>query len=162
MISVDKLNFGLKLFAALGCGLMAGVFFAFSTFVMKGLSRLPANEGIAAMQFINASVSNSLFGAAFILTPVICVLTIIFALWRWDKPASIYILIGGMIYLVGSLLVTIVFNIPQNELLALTVPNDSNSANLWNSFLDSWMFWNHVRAAASLAATASFTIALVY
>ena len=33
--------------AALGCGLMAGVFFAFSTFVMKALSRIPQGEGIA-------------------------------------------------------------------------------------------------------------------
>jgi uncharacterized membrane protein len=31
---------------------MAGVFFACSTFVMKALARLPANEGIAAMQSI--------------------------------------------------------------------------------------------------------------
>lgn len=162
MVTIDKLNFGLKFLAILSCGLMAGVFFAFSTFVMKGLSSLPASEAIAAMQFINASVSHSLFGVAFIVTPVICVLTTIFALWQWDKPASIYILIGGMIYLIGSLLVTIVFNIPQNELLALAVPNDANSASIWRNFLDSWMFWNHVRAAAALAATAMFTIALIY
>ncbi len=162
MITVDKLIFVLKLFAALSCGLMAGVFFAFSTFVMKGLSRLPANEGIAAMQFINASVIHSLFGAAFIVTPVICVLTMILALWRWNNSGSIYLFVGGVIYLVGSLLVTIVFNIPQNDVLALAVPNDANSANIWSNFLDSWMFWNHIRAASSLAATAAFTIALVY
>ena len=37
----------------LGCGLNAGVFFAFSTFVMPALKRLPAAQGIAAMQSIN-------------------------------------------------------------------------------------------------------------
>ncbi|MCD6054620.1 MAG: putative integral rane protein [Rubrobacteraceae bacterium] len=34
--------------SALGCGLVAGVFFAFSTFVMAALRRLKPEEGIAA------------------------------------------------------------------------------------------------------------------
>jgi uncharacterized membrane protein len=38
---------------ALGCGLVAGVFFAFSSFVMPALKRLPPAQGIAAMQSIN-------------------------------------------------------------------------------------------------------------
>ena len=41
MATVDHLLFALKLFALLGCGLVAGVFFAFSSFVMNALSRLP-------------------------------------------------------------------------------------------------------------------------
>ena len=35
--------------SALGCGLIAGVFFAFSSFVMKALARLPPVQGIAAI-----------------------------------------------------------------------------------------------------------------
>jgi uncharacterized membrane protein len=34
---------GVHFVAALGCGVMTGVFFAFSTFVMKALARLPAS-----------------------------------------------------------------------------------------------------------------------
>ena len=45
--------FALNLVTALGCGVIAGVFFAFSTFVMCALARLPAAQGIAAMQSIN-------------------------------------------------------------------------------------------------------------
>jgi uncharacterized membrane protein len=37
---------------ALGCGLNAGVFFAFSSFVMKALARLQPAQGIVAMQSI--------------------------------------------------------------------------------------------------------------
>lgn len=44
--------------AALGCGLIAGVFFAFSTFVMKGLARIPTEAGVAAMQSINVTVAD--------------------------------------------------------------------------------------------------------
>lgn len=162
MITAEKLIFVLKLFATLGCGLMAGVFFAFSTFVMKGLSELPASEAIAAMKSINAAVSNSLFGAAFIITPLLCVLIMFVALWRWHSPNSIYLLTGGLIYLISSLLVTMIFNIPLNDVLALVAPNDPNSANLWTGFLDSWIFWNHVRTIASIAAAAIFTIAFVH
>jgi uncharacterized membrane protein len=43
---------------ALGCGLIAGVFFAFSTFVMKALGSLLPAQGIAAMQSINLAVLN--------------------------------------------------------------------------------------------------------
>ena len=39
---------------ALGCGLVAGVFFAFSTFVMKALGKLPPAQGVAAMQSITS------------------------------------------------------------------------------------------------------------
>jgi uncharacterized membrane protein len=39
--------------AAVGAGLTAGVFLAFSTFVMTGLGRAPAAAGVRAMQEIN-------------------------------------------------------------------------------------------------------------
>ena len=48
-------------FATLGCGLMAGLFFTFSNFVMKGLGNLSPVKGIAAMQSINLAVLNPLF-----------------------------------------------------------------------------------------------------
>jgi uncharacterized membrane protein len=66
MGTLDALLFALTLFAALGCGLIAGVFFAFSAFVMKALGRLPPAEGIAAMQSINIAVINPVFLTAFL------------------------------------------------------------------------------------------------
>ena len=65
---IDKLHFTLMLLSALGCGLMAGFFFAFSACVMNALSRLPPAHGIADMQSINVVVINQLFGAAFLGT----------------------------------------------------------------------------------------------
>lgn len=47
MATNDGLLFALKLVSALGCGLIAGVFFAFSSFVMKALGRLAPAEGMA-------------------------------------------------------------------------------------------------------------------
>jgi uncharacterized membrane protein len=42
--------------ALLGAAMIAGVFFAFSSFVMPALARLPAAGGISAMQSINVVV----------------------------------------------------------------------------------------------------------
>jgi tRNA-Thr(GGU) m(6)t(6)A37 methyltransferase TsaA len=42
---MEGVLFALTLAAGLGTGLAAGVFFAFSTFVMKGLGRLPEAQG---------------------------------------------------------------------------------------------------------------------
>jgi len=160
VITADQLLFALTLFAALGCGLVAGVFFAFSAFVMKALARLPAGEGIAAMQSINVVVLNPWFMTAFFGTAAACVLALITSLLRWHEPGSAYLLAGSVLYLVGSLLVTIVFNVPRNEALAAVAPTDPNGAKLWAGYVASWTAWNHVRMAASLAAAASFSVAL--
>jgi len=85
----------LTLFAALGCGLMAGLFFAFSVSVMKALARLPPAEGIAAMQSINVAILNPLFGAAFFGTAAACVLVMISSLLWWHAPGAVYLLVGS-------------------------------------------------------------------
>jgi uncharacterized membrane protein len=102
MATADQLLFALTLVAALGCGLMAGLFFAFSVAVMKALARLPSAEGIGAMQSINVAIINPLFLAVFFGTAAACVLVMIALLLRWHDPATIYLLIGGALYLVGT------------------------------------------------------------
>lgn len=52
---IDGWLFSLTLVAALGSGVVAGVFFAFSTFVMKALGHLSPPIGMAAMQSINVA-----------------------------------------------------------------------------------------------------------
>ena len=162
METVDDLLFALTLFAALGCGLMAGVFFTFSVSVMKALARLSPGEGIGAMQSINVAIINPWFLVVFLGTAAACVLAVTSSLLRWHDPGAVYLLVGGVLYLVGSLLVTAVFNVPMNEALASVAPADPDGASLWASYLANWTAWNHIRAAAALAATASFTIALSY
>jgi len=162
MATVDQFLFALKLVAALGCGLVAGVFFAFSAFVMKALAHLPPGEGTAAMHSINVAVLNPWFMGAFFGTAAACLLALISSLLRWQEPGAVYLFVGSMLYLVGSLLVTIVFNVPRNEALASIAPADPNGARLWAGYVASWTAWNHVRTAAAIGAAASFSIALGY
>ena len=108
---MNSLNYSVTLITALGCGTIAGVFFAFSSFVMKALARLPPNDGIAAMQSINVLAVNSWFLAAFLGTAALCVLVIVAALAQWSEPFAVFLLLGGLAYLAGCFLVTVVFNV---------------------------------------------------
>jgi uncharacterized membrane protein len=144
----------LKLLSTLGCGLIAGVFFAFSTFVMAALAKLPAAQGIAAMQSINIVVINPWFMSAFLGTTIACLLLAIFSLVKWHQPGAAQLLIGSLLYLVGTFLVTIAFNVPLNEALAVVKPDSSEAAKLWSNYLNQWTFWNHVRTGMALAAAA--------
>jgi uncharacterized membrane protein len=162
MAIVDGLLFTVTFVTALGCGLIVGLFFAFSVAVMKALARLPAAGGIAAMQSINIAIINPLFLAVFLGTAAGCTLVMLTALAHWHSPGSVYLLVGSTLYLVGSLLVTIVFNVPKNNALASVAPADPDSASLWAGYFASWTPWNHVRTVASLASLASLIIGLCY
>ena len=156
----DALRFALVFVSTLGCGLMAGLFFAFSVAVMRGLARLAPAGGIAAMQAINAAILNPWFAAAFFGTAAACVLVLISALWRWHQPGAVYLLVGSVLYLVGVFLVTVMFNVPLNQALAAAATSTPDGTSLWTDYLSRWTAWNHVRAIAALAAAAALTLAL--
>ena len=160
MPSAEALVFALALGAGLGSGLVAGVFFAFSAFVMRAFARLPAGEGIAAMQSVNVAVLNPVFFTAFLGTAAASLAAVAAAWMRWGAPGSAWLLAGGVLYLLGCFGVTAAFNVPRNEILAAVAPGDPAGERVWADYLSSWTAWNHVRTAASLAAAAAFTMAL--
>lgn len=156
----DGPGFALVLAAALGSGLMAGVFYAFSTGVMPGLRRLPEPPGAAAMQAINIAVINPLFLGAFVGTALFCVATGVTAVVSWGDEGSLAALVGSACYLVGAVVVTAAANVPLNNALAAADPASPEGGALWRRYLVRWTAWNHVRALASLAACAAFILAL--
>lgn len=156
----DSSMFAMTLFAALGSGLMAGVFFAFSTFVMQALVRLPSPHGIAAMQSINIAVLNPWFLGVFFGTAVLCAAEVIFAVMHWHTPGVAYLLCGSIFYLAGVILVTMLRNLPMNNALAILDPVGADSDRRWANYVASWTTWNHVRTAAALGAAALLAVAL--
>ena len=162
MATSENLLFALTLFAALGCGLVAGLLFIFSVCVMKALARLPAAQGIAAMQAINVVIINPWFLIAFFGTAIACIILTVASLFMWHKHGSLYLLVGSLLYLVGTILVTMVYHVPRNNTLAEVDPANPDSANFWAGYVTSWTAGNHVRTVAALAAAASLTIALCY
>ncbi len=157
---LERYLFSLTFTAAIGCGLAAGVFFAFSTFVMPALARLQPAQGIAAMQSMNITAINPLFMLALFGTAVACLFLGVLALLKWHQPSSVYLLVGSLLYLIGSILVTMVFNVPLNEALAAVKPDSAEGTTLWSNYLSNWTLWNHVRTVTALAAAALLTITL--
>jgi uncharacterized membrane protein len=157
---MNNFIFVLTLLAALGCAMMAGVFFAFSAFVMKALARLPAQQGIGAMQAINVAAVTFAFMAALFGTAAACGALAVWALFAWDERFVPYLLVGSSLYLIGTILLTIAYHVPRNEALARVEPHSVEAESHWKRYLSGWTAWNHLRAAAALAAATTLTIAL--
>ena len=152
---IDSVVSAVALLGAVGCGLMAGLFFAFSTAVMPGLRRLPPADGAAAMQQINRAILNPLFGLVFGGTALLCLVLAVGAPFS-GREGTAWIVAGALLYLVGSTAATMAVNVPMNNRLDAAEP--AAAAALWPGYLIRWTAWNHLRAAACTGATAALTI----
>jgi uncharacterized membrane protein len=148
----------LTLVCAIGSGLIAGVFFAFSTSIMRALGTLPPPHGIAAMQSINIVIINPWFLSVFLGTAAACVVTFVMSIARWQSASTAGPLIGSVLYLVGVIVVTFRCNVPRNDALAAAAPEGADGAALWVDYLATWTFWNHVRTLAAVGATVAFAV----
>lgn len=157
---MDGPRVALTVIAALGCALNAGVFFAFSTFVMAALRRLPAAQGIAAMQSINVTAVTPAFMSALFGTALACVAVIVAGISAWGDSFAPYLVGGGVAYLAGTIGLTLAYHVPRNDALAEIDPASADASSHWERYLAEWTRWNHVRAAAALAAAALITLAL--
>jgi uncharacterized membrane protein len=146
---------------ALGCGLVAGVLFAFSTFVMPALGRLPAPQGIAAMQSINVLAVTPMFMTALFGTAAACLGLAIWAAVSWDVDGAPWALGGGALYLAGTIAVTMAANVPRNNDLAALRADAAEAATVWERYLREWTAWNHLRTVAALAAAALLIVAVI-
>ncbi|GGQ64694.1 membrane protein [Streptomyces griseorubens] len=145
----------------LGTGLVAGVFCAFSTFVMRGLAALPAARGVAAMQAINVAAVRPPFMAVFLGTTVLSAVLTVVTLVRWpDEGAVAASVVGGALFLCGSFGLTVAANIPRNERLARLDASGEEAAAYWPEYVRGWTRWNHVRAVASAGAALAYLLAL--
>ena len=145
----------------IGCGLNAGVFFAFSSSVMSGLRRLPPAQGVAAMQSINVTAVRPAFMTALFGTAVGC-LTVCGVAVRGERTTTtVLALTGAALYLVGTIGVTIAANVPRNDTLAALDPHAPGTPAAWVTYLDSWTAWNSLRTVAALAAAVALAAAAV-
>lgn len=144
--------------AALGSATIGGLFFAFSTFIMGALAARPAAEGMAAMVSINRVILRSLFMPVFFGTALLAV-----GLGGWAVatrgPGCCLVAGGSLLYLLGSIGVTMAWNVPLNNAIDRADPAGDNQV-LWADYLRRWTRWNHVRTIASLAAAVAFILAL--
>ncbi len=157
---IDGPYFVLTVLGALACGLVAGVFAAFSAFVMKALAALPPARGIAAMNAINVTAVGPAFMALFLGATGLCAVLAVVTFVLWPQDGTAELLLGCALHLFGSFGVTVVAHVPRNEALAEVDPDSEAGAAYWRGYVREWTAWNHVRGIASLAASACFLLAL--
>jgi uncharacterized membrane protein len=149
----------IRVAAALGAGTAGGVFFAFSTFVMRALDRLPPAQSVAAMQSINRSAPNPLFMACLFGTAAASVALIVHGVRNGESDAG-YLVAGGIVYLAGVVL-TVVYHVPRNDALNLVDPTGPDAAGAWSRYSAPWTAWNHARTLTSLGAATLYCVALL-
>jgi len=146
---------------ALACGLVGGVFFGFSNFIMAGLGRRPDAEGIGAMQAINVTVINPGFMAPLFGTVLLCIGLAVWAVGSLGETGAPFVLAGAALYTFGCAGVTMAFNVPLNNEVERLDPADPGAAEVWHRYLRRWTAWNSMRTAASLGAAALLIAGLI-
>jgi uncharacterized membrane protein len=145
---------------ALGCGLLGGVYFAFSAFIVKGLDRAGQAHGIAAMNSINAIILRSWFMPLFFGTTLGAAALAVAGFLHRDNAGAPFMLAGGVVYVLGMFVVTMMANVPLNNALASVAGESTGATAMWQRYLKSWTRWNHVRTLACVLASAMFIATL--
>ena len=158
---MNEIIFVLLLAATVGTGLNGGLFFAFSTFIMRAFDRIPPASAIAAMNAINTAIINPLFLIAFFGTALITVILAGLAAISPGGTDALLTSVGTAAYILGTILVTMTRNVPLNNALAKVDPETvADPASAWSDYRVPWTRWNHLRTVSCLVACAAFAAVL--
>jgi uncharacterized membrane protein len=138
--------------ATTGAGLMAGVYFAFSGFIMRALDQLGAARAADAMNAINDVILRSWFMPLFFGTTLLYAILAGVALFHPEMAGRWWLFAAGLVYLIGMFLCTVLFNVPLNNRLAGMSADDNARVEAWEHYCRHWVRWNHLRVVSSLAA----------
>lgn len=144
---------------AVGAGVVGGVLFGFSSFVMRALDRLAGDRAIEAMQSIDRHAPSLAFMGAMFGTAGTATALGVEGVQRLDQPDGALLTFGAGAYL-ASLLVTVTYHVPRNARLARLVTPVADATSIWRSHSRSWTRANHVRAALAITAAILFTLAI--
>ncbi|MGN8647976.1 anthrone oxygenase family protein [Gracilibacillus sp. HCP3S3_G5_1] len=162
MINIlDHIHVLLIVVTIIGIGINAGIYFAFSTFIMNALSQTSPEKAITTMKLINIHILNVWFGIVFGGSSFLCILLGIITIFTWNGSVSIIILIGSFLFLIGTIAVTMFYNVPLNEKLDKSEASASDANKIWDYYLQHWTKWNHVRTVSSICSMVCFLLVLI-
>lgn len=142
------------LLAVVGSGLVAGLCFAFATFIMRAFDRLGSSAAIRAMQAINATILRSLAMGVWFGTALAGGLTIVLA---HDRTLPV---LATTLYVAGAVAITGRGNVPLNEALDLVDPDGAQAEARWRDYRLRWGRFNNLRTVLCAAASGCFALAL--
>lgn len=147
--------------AALGAGVVGGVLFAFSAFVMRGLDRLDPAAAVAAMQQVNMAAPRAPLMIPLVGTTLLSVALIVggATMLRHGNATGWFVLAGAFLYL-AAFAITGGYHVPRNDALANLDPKSAGAAVAWHTYAADWTRLNHVRAAAAIGSSLAFVLAL--
>lgn len=149
--------------SVIACGLVSGVFLAFSDFIMRSLDGSEKAAGVEVMQVINREVFRTVFMFLLIGMSILFPLIAGYAYYSISGPTAGLIMTGGTVYFFGVFVVSIFFNIPMNERLDKQEYAGAEAATYWsNVYFPRWTFWNYVRAISSSGAAVCFLVACIW
>lgn len=137
-------------------GLSAGVFYAFSSFIMSGLARASDDAAGDGMTGINETALLPAFMSVFFGALLVPAATGIWGLGSGYDGGG-WILAAAAVYLVGTFGVTMALNVPLNNRLLAA----HDKAAGWRAYWRPSTAWNHVRTLAGTVATALAAVGLL-
>jgi uncharacterized membrane protein len=149
--------------AAIGSGIVGGVLYAFSAFVMQGIDQTPPASAVAVMQGINRTAVGPPLMVPLMGTLLICLALLVVAvsaLRSGHVACGVLVLVGCALYLT-SFTITGAYHVPHNDALARIDPTGSGAAAAWRDYYGPWVRMNHLRVAAAVGASVCFWTALV-
>ncbi len=155
-----SLAFPLALLTAILTALGTGSLFAFSSFVMGALNRLAPPQAISTMQSINIVVVNPLFMGAYMGAAACFALLAIMSWKDLGNPHATLVLIAAALYIIGTIGVTMFFNVPLNNGLATVDPSSGDAQSIWSAYYSGWQMWNHIRTAAGTLSLVVLIVAI--
>jgi uncharacterized membrane protein len=136
--------------SAAASGVLGGVLFGFSSFVMPALRRLPASQAVAAMQAMNRTAPRAL-GLPLVVSGPGTAAVAVWALTRADVPGGARaLLVTGAVTSVAAFAITAAYHVPRNDRLDTVDAASDAAAPAWAAFVPGWVSMNHARTALSI------------
>lgn len=142
------------LVAAGAATVTGGVYLAFSAMVMPALRSRPAADAIATMQHANVQAVRAPFMLVFVGGAAAAVAVVVVEVVRARTDGGIGVgtvtgLVGAALAL-ASLVVTVVYNVPRNDLVAALDPTSVADQARWLTLAREWTTANSLRGALSV------------
>ncbi len=150
----------MTIFVVVMSGTLAGIYFIFSNTIMKALADMEPAVGITVMQKINKIIINPGFMLLFMGAPVLSVYLVYAGWFKEVGDASLLLIIGGILIIVGNFILTATGNVPLNNELDAVDPNSENGKRVWKKYLSRWVLLNTIRSYATAFAAGVLIVAV--
>lgn len=149
------------LFLALWSAVVAGVFSAFSEFIMSALRKAAPAAGIEAMQHINRDVIRTQFVAGILSIALFSVLFAAYGMVVFEGEARVLLMLAPTVYLSSVFAVTVLGNVPMNNRLEALDHASVQARDYWREYGREWTRLNHIRSLGSVVTAGIYIAAAI-